>query len=182
MNKIDLFFAKITISEVVLKTSINSLAVIERLEYALKPMLKKKQDGEYYIFYGSYWGNYFKIQGHQMNPDGTDAFPNEGEVRFAIFSFPIRIETSPSFYGRVFDDEAGSIIRGHFGLPFIILSLVCFLIIYFITWLLPKLANVTLIFALFFLMWSLFSIIEFIMERKAIIDFLKGLYFDVIRN
>jgi len=181
MNKLDLFFAKIPISEITIRASINSLAVIKRLEYSFKPTIMLMKNEEQYEIYGSYWGNYFKIRGHILNSDGTNVFPQGLVVGFAFLRFTIKVDTSPMFYGRVFDDKDGSTIRGHFGLPFIIFSLMCVLLILIICWFFPKLADFLGFFAIAFLFWTSYASIEFIAERKAIIDFLKGLYFDVIR-
>ncbi len=42
-----------------------------------------------------------------------------GYIGIAFVASPLKIETSPVFYRRVFDDpQGGSAIRGHFGIPF----------------------------------------------------------------
>ena len=181
MNAIDKILAKLPLNHVTIRTTIDSASIIERIEFGIQPTQRKRQRSEYYTFEGSYYGNYFKIQGHLMNPDGSDAFPKGGPyVSVGFVGIPLNIETSPTFYGRVFDKEEGSIISGHFALPFPILSLLLVIILLIGGLIFPVIQIVTHTLVLILLLWSVSSLIEFYTERKAIIDFLKGLLFDVI--
>ena len=181
MNIFDEFIAKIPVSEVTIKTSISSYAVIERLERGIMPSFIIRHRESSFSFEGSYSGNYFRLQGHFINSDGEDAFPNKTSVGIGFIRLPVRIETSPTFYGRVRDTDNGSIIKGHFGFPFPILSLFLVLILFIFAMFYPAINGVVLGFATFLLVWSVFSLPEFITERKGIMDFLKGLFSDVIK-
>src|SRR5512138_3089131 len=128
MNIIDEMLARIPISEVTIKTTLGSYAVIELIEARAKPGRLKRQGKQWFSFEASYRGNYFKIQAHLTNYDGEDAFPPN---TFAI----IPLETSPTFYGRVFDrGEEGAIIRGHFGFPSPGLIALCILLLLLLGW------------------------------------------------
>lgn len=182
MNIIDKFLARIPLTEVTIWTTINSNAVMERIEYGLMPVLIKRNRGEFFTFHGSYDENYFKIQARLKNSDGEDTFPNDISVGIGFIRFPINIETSPIFYGRVFDDgDNGSIIKGHFGLPFPTLGLLLALVLLTIQWIVPKWSNLFAILIVFLILWSVMNMMEFITERKGILDFLKGLFYDVIQ-
>jgi len=180
MNSIDKFLAKIPLNDVTIRTDIDSVSVIERIDFGVRPVHRSRQRSHYYSFEGSYYGNYFRIQGHLMNPDGSDVFP-EGVLYLSVgfIGFPFGIESSPTFYGRVFDDGEGSIIRGHFALPFPILSLLVVLLLLFIGSVIPFFQFYAHSLSIFLVVWSITSWIEFFIERKAILDFLKGLLFDV---
>lgn len=183
MNIIEKSLAKIPFNEVIIKTTIPAKAIIERIDYGVKPFFNRRQQGQFFTFDGSYEENYFKIQGHLRNPNGEDAFPNKVSIRIAFVRLPLRIETSPTFYGRVFDDENnGATIKGHFGIPFPTFALVCVLVVLLIAKIYPRFSEISLFFSIFLLIWSVTSIIEFITERKGIIDFLKGLFHDVIKT
>lgn len=182
MNILDETLAKFPMSEVVIKTSIGSYAVIERVEFATKPMLIKKQNNQYFTFSGTYKANYFKIQSHLRNPDGNDAFPSNSSIRIAFVRIPLNLETSPIFYGRVFDDDQGSVLRGHFGFPFPALLSLGVMILLVIGKIYPNLSEFAFGISLVMIVWAIFSLIEFFTERKGIIDFLRGLFFDVVRT
>lgn len=175
MNILDEILARIPISEVTIKTTIDSYAVIERIEYWAKPGRIRRQGKQWFIFDGSYRGNYFKIQGHKTNYDGVDAFPTNTFTG-------IPIETSPAFYGRVFDDGDGSIIRGHFGLPFPGLIALGILLLLFVGRIYPNWWNTSLGVSLLLMVWIVFSLVELIVERRGVLDFLKGLFSDVIQT
>jgi hypothetical protein len=183
MNMIDKILARIPFSEVAYRTTINSYSVIERIEQGVKPFLVKWQKDQFFTFDGSYTGNYFILQGHLRNPDGEDAFPNTPTVGIAFIRIPVKIETSPTFYGRVIDDgDNGATINGHFGIPFPIFALLCVIVLLGIAKLYPEWSDISLFFSIFFLMWSIMSLNEFITERKGMIDFLNGLFYDVIKT
>lgn len=181
MNIINKFLARIPFTEVTIRTTINSYAVIERIEYGVKPILTKRNRGEFFTFHGSYEGNYFKIQAHLRNSDGEDAFPSNKSVGIGFIQFPVNMETSPVFYGRVFDNGGdGAIIKGHFGLPFPTLGLLFALALLATQWINQKWTDALMILSIFLILWSVMNITEFAIERKGILDFLKGLFYDVI--
>lgn len=186
MNLLDNYIAKIPLSEVTIKTTINSVAVLERIEWGTRPCYRKPFQGDYFTFHSSYYGNYFRVQSHFRKSDGKDTFPKYWptiRIAFLILKLPFGVETSPVFYGRVFDDgDQGATIKGHFGIPFPILSLFCVLLLMLIAKSTPDLKELTLTIAAFLLFWSIISVIEFIVERKGIIDFLAGLFHDVYRK
>lgn len=183
MNIIEKSLAKIPFNEVTIKTSIPAKAVIERIDHGVKPFFNRRQQGQFFTFDGSYDENYFKIQGHLRNSDGEDAFPNKASIRIAFVRLPLQMETSPTFYARVFDDEDnGATIKGHFGIPFPAFTLVCVLLLLLTAKIYPRFSDISLFFSIFMLIWSVTSILEFITERKGIIDFLKGLFYDVIKT
>jgi len=182
VNFLDRILARIPFTEVTIKTSVSSFAVIERVGCGLQPALFMRQRSQFFTFEGSDQGNYFKIQGHLRNPDGQDAFPNKIYIGIAFIRIPLRIETSPTFYGRVFDDADGAIIRGHFAIPFPILALVIVLLLFLFGVVYPVWLKLSLWISLCLIAWSLVSLVEFITERQGILDFLKGLFADVIRT
>ena len=177
MNPIDLVLAKVPISEITIKTTINSCAVIERIDRCILPIFRTRQNGQYFIFDGSYEGNYFFLRGHLKNCDGKDAFTSNSYVGFAFIRIPVKIETSPIFYGRVFNDgENGSTIKGHFGIPFPTLTLVIVLGLFAAAKLLPKWSELIISPSLILIFLSVMHLDQFITERKGIIDLLKGLF------
>ncbi len=182
MKIIDDMLARIPLKEVELKTSLPSPQVIERLKVGLMPVLIKRNREEYFTFEGSYNGFYMKIRCHLHDREGKHEFQQTGFISMLFFVLPIRLDTSPTFYGWITDDEKGSIIRGHFGLPYPIVTLLIAMAAIWITMSFPILEKLTFIVVFFSLFMSITSIIGFIVERKAIIDFLKGLFFDVIRK
>jgi len=182
MNIIDKVLVRIPFNEVTIRTTINSYSVIERIEHGLKPFFIKRQKGQFFTFEGAYEGNYFVLQGHLRNSNGDDAFPNTSYVGIAFIRIPVKTETSPTFYGRVFDDgENGAIIKGHFGIPFPTFALTCVLILLGFAKFYPKWSDISIGLSFFLIIWSVMSLIEFTTERKGIIDFLKGLFYDVIK-
>lgn len=183
MNIIDNFLVRIPLTEITIKTTINSYSVIERIEYGVKPFFMRQQKGQFFTFNGTYEGNYFILQGHLRNPDGEDAFPSTSYINIAFIRIPLQTETSPTFYGRVFDDDDnGAIIKGHFGIPFPTFALICVIGLLGFAKFYPKWSEYSLIFSFFLIMRSIFSLIEFVTERKGIIEFLKGLFYDVIKT
>lgn len=183
MNIFDKILVRVPFSEVTIKTTINSYSVIERIEQGLKPFLMKPQKHQFFTFEGSYEGNYFVLQGHLRNANREDAFPNTSHVRVAFIRIPVRTETSPTFYGRVFDEgENGAIIKGHFGVPFPTFALMCALALFGIAKYYPEWSGISIALALFLIMWSVMGLVEFSTERKGLIDFLHGLFYDVIKT
>ena len=123
MRRLDEMLVRIPASTVKLKTTINSHAVIERLEYSVMPVFTRWKRERHFVFDGSFEGNYFTIRARFKESNNEEVFPpyNVFVYGFRLFS----IETSPVFYGRVFDDgDAGSTIEGHFGVPFPFLCLI----------------------------------------------------------
>ena len=155
---------------------------MERVDYGVRPCLTRGQRSQYFTFEGSSEGNYFKIQGHLTNPNGTDVFPRGGYIGIAFIAIPLNIETSPTFYGRAFNDGDGAIIRGHFAIPFPMFSLLVVLLLLALDWMFPRLHDFSFIFSLFLISWSIMSLVEYLTERRGILDFLKGLFFDVIKK
>jgi len=182
MNSVEKYLAKLPYNEITIRTTINSLSVIERIEFGVLPVERKRQRTQYYSFEGSYHGNYFKIQGHLINPDGSDVFPKAGYISIGFIGFPLGIESSPAFYGKVFDSEEGSIINGHFAIPFSFILLLVVLLVIYLGRVFPGFYSFSTILSMFLLLWSFSSLFEYFIERKAIIDFLKGLLFDVIKE
>lgn len=183
MNILDKLIVRIHFSEVTIKTTINSHAVIERIEHGLKPFFIKRQGKQFFTFDGLYEGNYFVLQGHLRNADGGDAFSTTFYVGVAFIRIPVNAETSPKFYGRVFDDgDHGSTIKGHFGIPFPTFALICVMALLGVAKFYPNWAELSAGFSLILIIWSLASLIEFTTERKGIIDFLSGLFNDVIKK
>ncbi len=182
MNIFDDILARIPLTEVTIKTTLPAYAVMERVDYGVRPCLMRRQRSQYFTFEGSSEGNYFKIQGHLTNPNGKDAFPRGGYIGIAFIGVPLNIETSPTFYGRVFNDGEGAIIRGHFAVPFPMLSLLVVMLLLVLGWMFPRLHEISLGFSLFMVMWSIMSLIEYVTERKGILDFLQGLFFGVIKK
>ena len=181
MNIIDKFLARIPISEVIITTTINSYSVIERVEHGVQRSYKKRQWEPFFTFDGSFVGNYFKIQGHLIDPSGEDTSPGSFSIGIPFLNF-LRIEVSPKFYGRVFDDpKTGAIIRGHFGVPFPTLFLIFALLMLVIGFLYQDWADYSLGFALFLVLCSVLSLREYLTVRKEIIDFLKGLFHEVTK-
>jgi hypothetical protein len=172
---------RIPASTVKLKTTINSHTVIERLEYSVMPVFTRWKRERHFVFDGSFEGNYFTIRARFKESNNEEVFPpyNVFVYGFRLFS----IETSPVFYGRVFDDgDAGSTIQGHFGVPFPFLCLISVLAIGGIAAIIPGLPNLLPEFSLIAIFLSLFGIREFITERNGVVDFLKGLFYDVVRE
>jgi hypothetical protein len=183
MNIIDKILVRLPFSEVTIRTTINSSSVIERVEQGLKPFFIKRQKGQFFTFDGSYNGNYFVLQGHLRNSNGDDAFPNTSYLGIAFIRIPVKIETSPTFYGSVFDDgDNGAIIKGHFGVPFPIFALICVLVLLGVAKFYPEWSELLIGFSIFLIIWSIMSLIEFATERKGIINFLEGLFYDVIKT
>lgn len=183
MNAIDNILARIPVREVTIKTAIDSYAVIERLQHGVAPLpLPPRQRTFFFTFEGSYEGNFFKIQAHARNPTGEDLFP-PATVRIGFLQSPFPIETSPVFYGRVFDrEEGGALIQGHFGIPFPALGSLCTLIILAAGKAYPAWGTFSFTLSLFFLVLSIETLVEFHIERKAILDFLQGLFYDAIET
>lgn len=180
MNAIDNFVARIPFSEVTIRTSLNSYEVIERIERGVAPAFNKKNGGEFYTFEGGYDGNYFVIQTHRRKETGEDAYPDDFYVTLLFFRFKVKAEASPIFYGRVFDDEqTGSTIKGHFGLPFPTFCLLIALIMMGFIIRFPQYRDGLAIIPMVSVLISLWTLNEFIDERKGILDFLKGLFYDV---
>jgi hypothetical protein len=182
MNPLGEFLAKLPLTEVSLKTSIGSYSVMERLDAGFMPALRMRHSGSFYTFQGNHKGNYFQIQCHFCNPDGKDAFPNESWLSVGPIRIPFRIETSPNFYGRVFDDAGGSYIQGHFGIPAPTLALIGVPFILFLRKMVPPLDGLSFFFMIALIFFAVFGMNEYYIERKGIIDFLKGLFGDVIRK
>lgn len=176
------FLAKIPLTELTIKTTIPSYSVIERIEYGIKPFLVKRQGGEFYTFEGAYYGSHFKIQSKYRKSNGEDAFPNGFLLSIPLFAAWIKMETSPVFYGRVIEESKGATIKGHFGIPFPIGALLAALILLLAGKLYPIISGYTNTLSVFLIAASLFSLTEFITERKGTIDFMKGLFYDVIRQ
>jgi hypothetical protein len=182
MKLIDKFLVRIPLSEISIKTTINSYAVIERIEHTMKPTYMRPQRNQYFTFEGSYEGNYFVIQAHLKNPDGGDAFPNYGSIGVWSFQIPFRYEISPCFYGRVFDVDGGSVLKGHFGfpLPFVLAPLIIVALFLVNAFHLESAFLTIFIIAAFPLM--IFGYIQFVIEREGLTDFLAGLFFNAIRK
>jgi len=181
MRRLDEVLVKIPASTVMLKTTIPSYAVIERLEYSVMPVFTRWKKEQHFVFDGSFTGNYFTIQAKLKESNNEDVFPPQSVFvnGFRLFS----VETSPVFYGRVFDDgDAGSTIQGHFGVPFPFLCLLSVLVSGGIAMIISGLMKFLPEFALIMIFISVFSMPEFITERDGVIDFLKGLFYDVIRT
>lgn len=156
MNFIDKFFARFPLNEVTIQTTINSYAVIERIEFGVQPFFAKWPKGVFFTFEGAYAGNYFVLQGHLRDPNGEDAYPSSTFIGFGSFGIRIPTETSPKFYGRVFDDgDNGSTIRGHFGFPFPIFALMCVIILLVLALVFPKWVALFLQVAIFVFILSL---------------------------
>ncbi len=183
MNLLDQVLVRIPFREVTIRTTINSYSVIERLECGIRPTFRKPSKGPFFTFEGSYHGNYFVLRGHWRNPNGEDAFPNTFYVRIAFLSIPVQIETSPKFYGRVFDDgERGAIIAGHFGIPSPAAALSCVLALLGIAKFYPHWSEIALGLAFLLFIWSFPRLLEFFIEKEGILNFLQGLFYDVIRK
>lgn len=176
MNRLDETLARVPLNEVTIRTTIDSYAVIERIQHAVQPVLFIPRKGQSFTFHGSCRGNYFKLHCHYYNSDGEDAYPN-----WELFG--LALETSPAFYGRVFDLEAGSaVIRGHFGLPLPTFLLSCALSMLLFGMLSKSCEDFAFFLSLGLIFYSVFSMFEFYTERKGILDFLKGLFFDVTKT
>jgi hypothetical protein len=179
MHLIDQIIARIPISEVVIKTSIKSYAVIERIECGVMPAFFWRGNGRYFTFYSNYSSNYFIIQSTIREPDGKDSYPTIIYVSIGPVGFPIKIETSPIFFGRVFDDEQGSTIRGHFGFAIPHLLLVVALISLIMARFISSISVIANGLTGLLLLGSILSLREFIDERDCTIDFLTGLFYNV---
>jgi hypothetical protein len=175
---------RIPASTVKLKTTINSHAVIERLEYSVMPVFVRWKREQHFVFDGSFEGNYFTIRARLIESNNEEVFPPDSFfVTILFFTFRLlTVETSPVFYGRVFDDgDAGSTIEGHFGVPAPFLCLISILVLGIVSAIIPGSMGFLPEFSMLMIFVSIFKIPEFITERNGIIDFLKGLFFDVIR-
>jgi hypothetical protein len=181
MHIIDKIIARIPISEVVIRTSIKSYAVIERIECGIQPSFFRDHFERYFTFHQDWSSNYFIIQSTIHEPDGSDAYPMIIYVSIGPVGFPIKIEASPIFYGRVFDDEQGSTIRGHFGFafPHLLVSLAILSLI--IGRLIPIISETTNGLSILLISGSVFALRGFIDERDCTIDFLTGLFYNVPR-
>jgi hypothetical protein len=182
MNIIDNLLARIPINEVMIKTTINSYAVIERIDRSGQPDLIIPEGHPTYTVESEFDGNYFKVRGKLFDEKGNEQFPSPTLRLFGIaILLPIRID--PVFHGRVFDDgDRGSTIYGNFGLPFSILLLLCALALLLAGKLYPRLAEDFTSFTFFLVLVSVFNFPQFYSERSEVVDFLKGLFFDVIRK
>ena len=186
MNHVDHFLARIRTNGVVIKTTLDSYSVIEKIEDGLRSNRKIRRRGSLYSYEGSYEGNYFKIQCHYHNQDGTDAFTADRAITinlpFYSFEIPYRFETSPVFYANVFDDEAGAVIRGHFGipLPFIYLIIAIVLLLGARS-LSGTIRAYLLVLAIGLIIGGLNKLREFFTEQDGILEFLHHQFKDDIR-
>jgi len=187
MNLLDHFLARINTNAVVIKTTIDSYAVIETIEKWLGANRKIRKGESFYSYKGSYKGNYFKIQCHFHEADGTDAYTADRALTinlpFYSFEIPYRFENSPVFYAHVVDDEAGSVIRGHFGIPFPF--------IYFITAIVLLLGAKVLsgvlrsylfVLAIGLTIVGIRRLREFFTEREGILEFIQRMFMEVFRE
>jgi hypothetical protein len=182
MNIIEGILARVPLTEATLKTTLPAHAVMARVENGILPAAHKRQRSIYFTFEGASEGNYFAIRGHATNPDGTDMFPAGGYIGIAFIAIPLHIETSPTFYGRAFSDNDGTIIRGHFAVPFPVIALVLVLVLLGMGWIFPGWRDGTRVFSLVLISWAIISMVEYFTERKAILDFLQGLFYDATRQ
>lgn len=171
MRRLDEVLVKIPASTVKLKTTVNSHAVIERLEYSVMPVFTRRKRERHFVFDGSFEGNYFTIRARFKESNNEEVFPPES-IFVTIYIFVFRLvtfETSPVFYGRVFGDgEVGSTIEGHFGVPFPFLCLSGALVLGAIAAIIPGLMKIIPDLALIALVLSISHIREFITERDGI--------------
>ncbi len=179
---VDELISWIPLRDIELPTSLHSTHVYERVAFGTRPGYVRLMHGRYYTFEGGYNGSFIKIRSRLHEPSGKQTFSNAISFLFFYIGIPIQISSCPALYCRVTDDEHGSVIKGHFGLPYtmvmmiIACALAC-LMIYF-----PKSKDSLLLMVLFALIDSINSLNQYIIERTAVIDFLKGLFYDVIRT
>ncbi|MBL8098459.1 MAG: hypothetical protein JNK81_04720 [Anaerolineales bacterium] len=182
MNLFDEIITHLPINEVRIKTNLTSESIMERIERGLKPAQVDWQESKFFTFHGSYKDNNFKIHVNSINSDGSDVFPNRTTIGIGFILIPLTMDTSPVFYGKVIKDETGAVIKGHFGIPFPIMALLGVFPLVLFAKLFSRFQEALLVVSLFLVIWSISRLIEFVSERKAILDFLKGLFFDVIKN
>lgn len=185
MNSVEQILVKIPITEITIKTTIHSQAVIQRIEHGVKPTFHKLQRGawDYFTFRGSAKGNFFVVKADLKDREGNDVFKNKVGIGVLFVRMWINLNTTPVFYGRVFDTpDGGSLIQGHFGMPLPTMGLVCILVLALIGRIYPSWSNPILVIGLFLLLASVVSLMEFAVERKGLLDFLRGLFDDVLET
>jgi hypothetical protein len=181
MNIIDKLYTRIIIPVVIIKTSIDSYTVIERIENAVESIKIEPQVSDYFSYRAEYDGNYFSIQSRLHKPDGSDEFPTRKYISIGPFHIPVYVESSPTFYASVFDDEKGSVIWGHFGFPIHVLLAVLAIGFIFLGVVYPFWSKATSLMFALLIIASIRSLYQSILERKGIKEFLKKLLADVIR-
>jgi hypothetical protein len=187
MNILDLILARINANAVKVKTTVDSYAVIERIEKYLGKGRKIRDGDSFYTYEGTYKGNYFKIQCHLLDAFGNDKFPAEKwitvDLPFYSFQIPYRFETSPVFYANVFDDESGSVIRGHFGIPLPFLYLIAAIVMLLgALWLGGTIRSYLFVLGIGLTIIGTRHLREFFTEREGTLIFIQNIFKDVIRE
>jgi hypothetical protein len=187
MNLLDLLLTRIDTNAVVARTTIDSYAAIERIEKWLGSNRKYRKEGYFYTYEGSYKGNYFKIRCHMCSAEGIDAFPADQAITinlpFYSFRIPYRFETSPVFYANVFDDEDGSVIRGHFGIPIPFIYLINAIMVLIVAKFLGGvLRSYFFVLGIGLTILGIRNLREFFTEREATLELIQKLFKDVLRD
>ena len=119
--------------------------------------------------------------------DGKDAFTANRAItiNLLVFSFkiPYRFETSPIFYASVFDDEAGSVIKGHFGLPLPFIYLISAIVLLLGAKILSgAVQSYLFVLAIGLTIVGVSRLREFFTEREGTLEFIRKVFDDVSRE
>lgn len=176
MYFIEKLIAQLPVSEISIKTSLTPYAAAEFVEEKLKWNKGLSPAPGLAGFEAKCDDLYFIVQGVWNPPENSKGFETDLHIEVPFRKKPVRWNQSVKFYGRIRpDDENGAVITGHFGIPIPTFLLLCSVVFFGLTFVLPGDFESYFSLGMILLIFSIACFPRFVLEREKTVQYLKRL-------